>query len=448
MVTISACTVEGKDDGLCEATVRLMRNHPCCWGELSLTANSISLFLITIPNWSSRQFDREILPLPHQDRIELRGGGGGSRTVFRGGRVPPRQSTNNESSKPSSSSTAITEGWKNSLASGLASVCAKTLLQPFDTIKTVQQHSEGETTLSLLQAMQVVLTRPDGAGWKDLYAGLTVSALGSIPSISLYYGIYSYCKRTLFSWMLEAKIQNKQINSSSTTTTSFKADDQTLKLLAVGMAAAIGKYEMSFFHNVFSRVFYSQISVCVICCSTAGNTIASFSRVPYEVVKQKLQTGQYAHTVDAIVSLFREKGFLGAFFPPGGVAIQMLRDVPYAIVTLLVYEYLRDVWNANQQDGRQIVWKDMAIGALAGGTGSFVTNGLDVLKTRLQTSPPEVYGGSILKCARMTYQEGGIRVFLRGSTSRLMHKMPANAFFFYFYELFRTLLKVDRSKQQ
>ena len=107
----------------------------------------------------------------------------------------------------------------------------------------------------------------------------------------------------------------------------------------------------------------------------------------------------------------------------------MLRDVPYAIVTLLVYEYLRDVWKADQ-DNKQVVWKDMTIGALAGGTGSLVTNGLDVLKTRLQTSPPEVYGGSILKCVQMTYQEGGISVFLRGSTSRLMHKMPANAFFF------------------
>ena len=123
----------------------------------------------------------------------------------------------------------------------------------------------------------------------------------------------------------------------------------------------------------------------------------------------------------------------------------MLRDVPYAIVTLLVYEYLRDVWKA-EDSNRQVVWRDMTIGALAGGTGSFVTNGFDVLKTRLQTSPPELYGGSILTCARMTFQEGGIRIFLRGSTSRLIHKMPANAFFFYFYEFFRTLLKVDRTK--
>ncbi|CAJ1961996.1 unnamed protein product [Cylindrotheca closterium] len=323
---------------------------------------------------------------------------------FRGGGVAgvKLDSSTNKSSSNSSSS-AATEGWKNSIASGLASVCAKTLLQPFDTIKTVQQHSQRETTLTLMEAMQVVVQRE--GNWKDLYAGLVVSALGSIPSISLYYGIYSYCKRVLFSWMLEAKQQKKGNIGAA------RGSNQALRLLAVAMAAAI------------------------------GNTIASFSRVPYEVVKQKLQTGQYANTVDALVSLFRHSGFR-AFFPPGGIAIQMLRDVPYAIVTLLVYEYLRDVWNADQD--RQ-VWKDMTIGAIAGGAGSFLTNGLDVLKTRLQTSPPEVYGGSIVKCARITFQEGGISAFLRGSTSRLMHKMPANGFFFYFFELFRTLLKVERS---
>lgn len=185
------------------------------------------------------------------------------------------------------------------------------------------------------------------------------------------------------------------------------------------------------------------MTIYLLLLIAAGNTVASFSRVPYEVVKQRLQMGEFSNTLDALVSMFRDSG-LRAFFPPGGIAIQMLRDVPYAIVTLLVYEYLRDVWKADQQD-RQVIWRDMAIGAIAGGTGSFLTNGLDVLKTRLQTSPPEVYGGSIVKCARVTFQEGGIAIFLRGSTSRLMHKMPANAFFFYFFEFFRTLLKVDRS---
>ena len=74
--------------------------------------------------------------------------------------------------------------------------------------------------------------------------------------------------------------------------------------------------------------------------------------------------------------------------------------------------------------------------------GSYVTNPFDVLKTRLQTDSA-LYQGSIVKCAQATWQEGGGMAFLRGSVPRLLHKVPANGFFFLFYEFFRRLLKVD-----
>ena len=84
----------------------------------------------------------------------------------------------------------------------------------------------------------------------------------------------------------------------------------------------------------------------------------------------------------------------------------------------------------------------MIAGATAGGFGAFMTNGLDVIKTRLQTDP-EVYGGSVLLCTRMALEEGGPAVFMRGIVSRLIHKIPANGFFFFFFEAFRRLLKVE-----
>jgi hypothetical protein len=135
--------------------------------------------------------------------------------------------------------------------------------------------------------------------------------------------------------------------------------------------------------------------------------------------------------------MFNGQG-MRAFFPAGGIYIQMLRDIPYAIFTLLAYEFLRDNW----ADRDHRVWKDMIAGAIAGGFGSYMTNGFDVIKTRIQTNP-EVYKGSVILCAKMTLEEGGLRAFLRGSKSRLMHKIPANAMFFFFYEFFRRLLQVD-----
>ena len=56
-------------------------------------------------------------------------------------------------------------GLKNALASGLAAACSKIILAPFDTIKTLQQHSRSSASanpLTLIEAAQVILKRPKG----------------------------------------------------------------------------------------------------------------------------------------------------------------------------------------------------------------------------------------------------------------------------------------------
>lgn len=211
-----------------------------------------------------------------------------------------------------------------------------------------------------------------------------------MPSVGLYFGIYSFCKKTFQQWDQECYEQRQT--------------------LYIALSAAI------------------------------GNTIASASRVPYEVVKQKLQTKAYASMADAMADMS-----LKTLFPTGGIASQMLRDIPYAIVTLMTYEHLKSVWKKRAENRFPTVpsksW-DLLVGGVSGGVGSYVTNPMDVIKTRLQTDS-ELYGGSIRTCAKLTFEEGGAAAFLRGSVPRLMHKVPANAFFFFFYEFFRTVLRVD-----
>jgi hypothetical protein len=134
-----------------------------------------------------------------------------------------------------------------------------------------------------------------------------------------------------------------------------------------------------------------------------------------------------------------------SFFPLGGVSIQMLRDIPYAIFTLLSYEYIKEHWVATRsRDDPDNRWlRDMAAGATAGGIGSYLTNPFDVVKTRLQTTGGGGYGGSIANCAAAVFEEGGPAAFLRGSVPRLMHKIPANGMFFVFYEFFKRVLGAE-----
>ncbi|CAJ1960121.1 unnamed protein product [Cylindrotheca closterium] len=289
---------------------------------------------------------------------------------------------------PKPSETAWLSGLKNSLASSLAAASSKIILAPFDTIKTLQQHSRSTVgdPLSLIEAAQVVMKRP--RGFLELYSGIGVAVVGSMPSVALYFGIYSFCKKRF----------------------------------------------AKFDPNEKRRVAYIALSAAI------GNTIASASRVPYEVMKQKLQTQVYANIGEAIRDMS-----LRTLFPMGGIASQMLRDIPYAVVTLMTYEHLKSVWKPRAQSKYPQVplrsW-DLLVGGLAGGIGSYVTNPFDVIKTRLQTSS-ELYGGSVRACFSITLQEGGAAAFLRGSVPRLIHKVPANAFFFLFYEFFRSVLGVD-----
>jgi len=234
-----------------------------------------------------------------------------------------------------------------------------------------------------------------------------VAALGSMPSVGLYFGVYSYCKR-----MIGPRLRGCLGSEREDGKETF-CSDGALK------------------------------TVTIICSAAIGNTVASFSRVPYEVVKQSLQTGQYSSTFQAMSTMWKDGG-MRSFFPLGGVSIQMVRDIPYAICTLLTYEYIKDNWVVPRsvEDPNKRWARDMVAGATSGGIGSYLTNPFDVIKTRLQTAGNS-YGGSITACAAAVMEEGGYTAFLRGSVPRLMHKIPANGCFFVFYEFFRRVLGAE-----
>lgn len=76
-------------------------------------------------------------------------------------------SNNNSYNK---SEAAWVSGIKNSLASAMAAASSKIILAPFDTIKTLQQHSRCSVSgnpLTLMQAAQTIVQRP--RGFLELY---------------------------------------------------------------------------------------------------------------------------------------------------------------------------------------------------------------------------------------------------------------------------------------
>lgn len=304
----------------------------------------------------------------------------------------------------------LPDGVKNGIASGLAAAVVKTVLQPLDTIKTVQQAQK--MGLDPFRAMSKVISRN---GIFGLWAGLGITVVGSSPSVAVYFGVYSSMKKHLTTIM-----------------------PKEASLLAVALAASI------------------------------GNTVASVLRVPYEVIKQRMQNGDHTSTFEALRYSWINDGPLG-LFNNGKLTSQIVRDVPYAIVTLVSYEILQAYVkgrNQRKEEEQALTSKskkskqtdskdnskktskitDAICGSIAGGLGSFFTTPMDVVKTRMMT---DMKGGgnviqyaSVSDCIQRIFKEEGFKSFFIGTGPRLMHKVPANGLFFLCYEWFRQMLDV------
>lgn len=177
------------------------------------------------------------------------------------------------------------------------------------------------------------------------------------------------------------------------------------------------------------------------------------------------------HVKLALQFSLKNEGPLG-MFSSGKLSSQIIRDVPYAILTLLSYEIIQGYLHArgkrtqseaatDSQSSSSTAasspavkaalsqkWQDALAGSIAGGIGSFLTNPMDVVKTRLMTTaaaPEGAVAGSVVGTVTSIIRDEGLPTFFIGSIPRLMHKIPANGLFFLCYEAFKAMLGVERS---
>lgn len=296
----------------------------------------------------------------------------------------------------------ITKSLKDGLASMLATAVVKVVLQPFDTVKTVQQMNSFQSGI-LATAPQIVHRR----GLLGLWAGAGITVFGSMPSVAVYFSTFNSCKGRLAN-MLPAHYRP----------------------LAIAIAAMI------------------------------ANSIACVLRVPYEVLKHRMQMERHASLGAAIAFSMREEGIFG-MFNGGKLAIQVLRDVPYAMITAVCYESLQGMMNnrvdrlsqrraglglASSQHSavvqRRRTAQDAICGSIAGAVSISLTTPLDVVKTRLMSGGDQYGYFTVTDAVTRMLKEEGWGALTLGMSSRLLHKIPANGLFYLCYEVFRTLLGV------
>ena len=168
--------------------------------------------------------------------------------------------------------------------------------------------------------------------------------------------------------------------------------------------------------------------------ATLGEIVACLVRVPTENIKQNLQANRY-NSIGAAFTAIKSRGW-GAFY--NGYSSTIMREIPFSCIQFPIWEFGKSVAAKNSSTGQCSPFISAALGSLSGGFAAACTTPLDVVKTRLMTSP-DVYSG-VFQTFNKIYREEGPRALLRGIEPRVMWISIGGFVFFGAYEEARRLV--------
>ncbi|RDY05623.1 Glucan endo-1,3-beta-glucosidase 8, partial [Mucuna pruriens] len=155
---------------------------------------------------------------------------------------------------------------------------------------------------------------------------------------------------------------------------------------------------------------------CLTTAGAIGGIAASLIRVPTEVIKQRMQTGQFTSASGAVRLIASKEGFKGFY---AGYGSFLLRDLPFDAIQFCIYEQIRLGYmlaaRRNLNDPENAI-----IGAFAGALTGAITTPLDVIKTRLMVQGSANQYKGIVDCVQTIIKEEGPGAFLKGIGPRVL----------------------------
>lgn len=267
------------------------------------------------------------------------------------------------------------------VAGSLATVFGVTIMHPVDTIKTLQQSSEG-AGLNMFAATNKIM--------KDGGVGALYSGLGPYVTSDGCAGAFKFATYEVLKKWIKEKVPEEHYG----------------KALYVAAAAAF--------------------------------ITSSVVLVPGELLKQRLQMGQISSVRQGIPHIFKNEGILGFYAGYSGVC---LRDIPYTMMELGIYDNLKDMIisfkNRNAAKGEEMPagqLDELLAAAISGGITGFLTSPLDNIKTKLMVDTG--YNGffdCLFKCAK----NNGVSSLFSGSAARVAWLMPFTAIYLPVYEIIK-----------
>ncbi|CAL9195413.1 unnamed protein product [Musa hybrid cultivar] len=243
-----------------------------------------------------------------------------------------------------------------------------------------------ETVLYPIDTIKTRLQAAHGGSkiyWRGLYSGLAGNLAGVLPASAIFVGIYEPTKQKLL------------------------------------------------------RVFPENLSAFAhLTAGAIGGAASSFIRVPTEVVKQRMQTGQFTSAPNAVRLIVAKEGFRGLY---AGYSSFLLRDLPFDAIQFCIYEQIRIGYKIAAR--RELNDPENAIiGAFAGAITGAITTPLDVMKTRLMVQGSANQYKGLLNCAQTILREEGPAAFLKGIGPRVLWIGIGGSIFFGVLERTKLLL--------
>lgn len=268
------------------------------------------------------------------------------------------------------------------LAGAIATVAGDVAMHPVDTIKTIQQASG----MSLGAAIKSISKGPNPIG-------------------AFYEGVVPYCVADGLSGAVKFATYEK---------TKAWCED-----------------------NVAEEMVPAARFVCAAVAFVACSVIL----VPGELLKQRLQAGVYTGLGSGIKTLLTHEGPRAMFT---GYGATLFRDVPYTMLELGLYDLLKSFAQSTRrritgQEAPSSQSDELVAAAVTGGIVGFVTNPLDVVKTRMMTASKGSLAGPIA-AGRILIRDSGVQGLLAGSTARVMWLAPFTTIYLGCYELAKRCL--------
>eukprot|EP00592_Proboscia_alata_P007630 CAMPEP_0194353648 /NCGR_PEP_ID=MMETSP0174-20130528/1940_1 /TAXON_ID=216777 /ORGANISM="Proboscia alata, Strain PI-D3" /LENGTH=344 /DNA_ID=CAMNT_0039122291 /DNA_START=100 /DNA_END=1134 /DNA_ORIENTATION=+ len=271
------------------------------------------------------------------------------------------------------------------LAGAVATMIGDAMMHPIDCIKTLQQSDEGYG-LNMIQVGKQIF---QSDGLKGFYSGLGTYVLSDGGAGALKFAAYEALK--------------------SYTTSNIPEEYQGSALFG---------------------------------CAALAFIASSIIIVPGELLKQRLQMGQISSVYEGITNILKNEGFLGLFKGYSGVC---LRDIPYTMLELGIYDNLKNAFLKHNKTHGQIDGNNAKItiiaAAIAGGFTGFLTAPLDTIKTKIMVDDAGIYNGFV-DATRKVIAQHGISSLFQGSAARVFWIMPFTAVYLPLYEVFKRKLEL------